>query len=333
MFRTDIKFLDEKIGGGFPNNRVSAIFGSPNIGKSMMCVQCAINSLIEDKKVIYITSMSERDSEQYFHVFDDRYKDWIDKKDNIDFIYVSDLADLGDKFDYMLNINYSREKSDDSMGKASLIVKNQSSDTIRNKKNWKREYFMNYDLIIIDSLSELVKLDIMSDLANFPARSQTLTFLFAIFNDCMNDFNNTFLLTHHLTKSVIGYANASYLWGGASLGYLSKHIIEIDSPKKTAYDKFKKEGRSLKIYRWPGLQESEFFDVSLYKDWGYLDIDQYIEKTGNDPDKKKKRGRKKKSDEDIEIVKDENKDKEEINEDIEIEKSKTIEEKNEGDGI
>ena len=329
MFKTDISCLDNMIGGGFPDNRVSAVFGPPNVGKSMMCVQTAINAMLESKKVIYITSMSERDSKQYFHVFDERYPEWIDKRGSIDFLYVSDLQDLASKFDYYLNIIYSNEKSDSSMGKVTLVIRNQMDDIIRLKKDWRRDDFKGYDLVIIDSLSELVKLDIMSDMQNFPARSQVLTFLFAIFNDCMNDFNDTFLLTHHVSKAIGGFGKASYLWGGTAVGYLSKHIIEIDSPKKSSYDKFKKDGKSIKVYRWPGLQESEFFDVSLYKDWGYLDTEQYIEKTGIDPDKKK-RGRKKKLDKDLDKNKNENKDKEEINESIEIEeldkKSENIEE-------
>jgi hypothetical protein len=128
---------------------------------------------------------------------------------------------------------------------------------------------------------------------NFPARSQILTFLFSIFNDAINDFGNTFLITHHLTKAITGYGNASYVWGGASIGYLSKHILELDQPKKSSYDSFKKEGRSIKIYRWPAIAESEFYDICLLKDWGYVDKKQYVEKTGKDPDKKKKRKEKK----------------------------------------
>lgn len=303
MFKTDIKNLDSIIGGGFPENRVSAIFGSPAIGKSMMCIQTAVNALLVNKKVVYISSMSEKDSSEYLNIYNNRYPELQNKKKNIDFIYVSDLQDLADKFDYFLNINYSNEKSDTTMGKASIIIRNQTEDIIE-QKNWKRRYFENYNLIIIDSLSELVKLDIFSEMQNFPARSQCLMFLFSIFNDAINDYDNTFLITHHLTKAITGYGNANYIWGGASIGYLSKHIIEIDNPKKSSYERFKKEGRSIKIYRWPAIAETEFYDVCLLENWGYVDIDQFKEKTGKDPDKKQKRGRKRKEKESMEIGKD-----------------------------
>ena len=318
MFKTDIRSLDNMIGGGFQDNRVSAIFGSPSIGKSMLCIQTAANALLQDKRVIYISSMSEKDSGEYLNIYNQRYPELQSKKKNIDFIYVSDLQDLADKFDYFLNINYSNEKSETTMGKASIIIRNQSEDVIK-QKNWKRKYFENYNLVIIDSLSELVKLDIFSEMQNFPARSQCLMFLFSIFNDAINDYNNTFLITHHLTKAVTGYGNASYVWGGASIGYLSKHIIEIDSPKKTSYERFKKEGRSIKIYRWPAIAETEFYDVCLLENWGYVDTDQFIEKTGRDPDKKQKPGRKKKEKEIKEIHEDIKIEDEEISEDIKVE--------------
>jgi archaellum biogenesis ATPase FlaH len=292
MFKTDIGLLDDVIGGGIPDHRISAVFGSPNVGKSVLSVQTSLNAILEDKNVLYISSMSEKDSREYLNIFNARYPEWKNKKDNINFLSVIDLKDLADKFDYFLNITYSDTKSENTMGKASVVVRNEPEIDII-QKTFKRENFGEYDFIVIDSLSELVKLDIFSEMQNFPARSQILTFLFSIFNDAINDFDNTFLITHHLTKAITGYGAAAYVWGGAAIGYLSKHILELDQPKKSSYDRFKKEGRSVKIYRWPAIAESPFYDICLLKDWGYVDKQQYIEVTGKDPDKKKKRKKKK----------------------------------------
>jgi len=266
-YNTDIKIVDDALSGGFPSNRVGAIFGPPNIGKSVLCCQISTNALSKDENVYYISSVSEKDSESYFDLFKDRYS--VTK--HPEFNSLAHLSDLGSLFNKHLKILYSNEKAGnkETVGKASVIVRDETAKEIVDKV-WRKENFEDYNLIILDSISEFLKMGIVHELQNLPARSIVQNFLFSVFNDVMSDYGSTVILTHHVTKT-ISFRSTSYPFGGPGVLYLSKYLLEIDKAKKDCWNRYKDEARSFRRYRWPAKVTSDWLCVRLKRDWGFED--------------------------------------------------------------
>jgi len=266
-YNTDIKSVDDALNGGFPNNRVGAIFGPPNIGKSVLCCQISINAMSRDENIYYISSVSEKDSESYFDLFKDRYS--VSKRP--EFNSLSHLSDLGSLLDKHLKILYSNEKAGnkETVGKASVIIRDETAKEIVDKV-WRREHFKDYNLIILDSISEFLKMGIIHEMQNLPARSIVQNFLFSAFNDVMSDYDSTVILTHHVTKT-ISFRSTTYPFGGPGVLYLSKYLLEIDKPKKDCWNRYKDEARSLRRYRWPAKVTSDWICARLKRDWGFED--------------------------------------------------------------
>jgi len=269
VFSTDMESLDNLLFGGFPEGRVSGIFSLPNIGKSLLSMQIAMKAISEGRNCLYLTSPSEYDSEKISKIFFNRYN--TDKMP--DFLKVKDCVELGKLFYIDLNI-------DDSKKKTEVIftdIKRKDQKKVSEELGFGRKNFSNYDLIIIDSFSELVKLSIQSAVQNLSARSLIETKLFAAFVDVMEEFNNTFILVHHSSANPMQFGGeVQRPYGGPVLMYLSKYLIMLKGPDAKLYKEFGKEAGSLtrriQRYRWTGSLPSGFMGVQIKENWGYIDL-------------------------------------------------------------
>jgi len=265
MYATDVKTIDELIFGGFPEQRVSGIFALPNTGKSLLATQVMMNAIHDGKKCLHITTPSEYDSDKIAKIFLDRFK--VDK--------IPDYCKVlnSQAFGAMLNIYIDLDKSKD---KISIQIRDMKSKEIKERKTngeWTREDLSKYDLIVLDSFSEMIKLTMVMEPQNLGARSIIETQLFGAMTECMEEYGNTFILTHHASVNPIAFADKQNPFGGPVLMYLSKYLILLKKADKPLFDKVGMRGRRVQRYRWTGSMESEFKPVMIKEDYGYADLE------------------------------------------------------------
>lgn len=216
VFSTDVRALDNIIEGGFPDNRISGVFAFPNLGKSLLCNQVAMKAASEGKKCLFLLTPSEFDSNRITNIFKDRYE--VDEK-NLTFLKIIS----GELFASLFNLN--------------MIINNSTNKTsvvIREKERWRKDErpidwkisnFQDYDLVVVDSFSELIKMTLVLDIQNFGARSAIETQLFSAMSRTIEDYNTTFLLVHHTSKNPMARVDSQNPFGGAVLMYLSKYLL------------------------------------------------------------------------------------------------------------
>lgn len=258
--------LDNLTDGGIPERRVSGIFSQPNLGKSFFSTQLALNAISQGKKVLYLCSKSEYDSRKIAEILKHRFG--VEKVP--EYKQVKNLASLGRLFGSDITIDYSKDKV--SVYIRDLPKRDSKHRTI--KYDWTYENFQDYDLVILDSFSELLKLDILvSQLQDLPARSSIETYLFGKFTDACEDFGSTFFLVHHISQSPIGPIRITRPFGGPILMYLSKYLIEMDNPGKKLWTKYGAEARRVRLFRWVGKPRTDWIGLVLKENEGFYGLD------------------------------------------------------------
>ena len=87
--RSGIKGLDELIGGGFPNNTMTLVYGPPKTGKSIFCYQFLNQTIVDDEFSLYVmTDYNLEQLEEIMMSFNWFIHDFIQKNK----LYVMDIA-------------------------------------------------------------------------------------------------------------------------------------------------------------------------------------------------------------------------------------------------
>jgi len=278
-FSTDAESLDNLLFGGFPEKRVSGIFASPNTGKSLLSMQVAMKAISEGKECLYITSPSEYDSNKISEIFFKRFN----TEKTPDFLKVKNCVDLGKLFYLDLDISDEKKKTEVIISD----IKKKDQKKLSEEIGFKKSDFGKYDLVVIDSFSELVKLSIQSAVQNLAARSIVETRLFAAFVETMEEFDTTFILVHHSSVNPLAFADIHKPYGGPVLMYLSKYLLLLKGPDKKLRDDVGPMGRRVQRYRWTGSLPSEFLGLEIKENWGYVDLPDWKERepeSGEDED-------------------------------------------------
>lgn len=263
MFCTDVKVLDELTDGGFPERRVSGVFGLPNIGKSLLLNQVAMKAISKGKSVLYVLTPSEYDSLNISKIFFKRFN--TDKLP--DTYNIQNAMDFGRMFDMDISIDRSKDKT-------SVQIR----DLKRRKNTAEFSYkdFENYDLVIVDSFSEMLKLSIVMELQNLGARSTIETQLFGKMTECMNDCKTTFILVHHASQNPMVIFDSQTPFGGPVLMYLSKYLLLIKGPTSDQFTKYGRNAKRVQRYRWTGKMLSDFVPVLVKENYGYVDVEENV---------------------------------------------------------
>ena len=146
----------------------------------------------------------------------------------------------------------------------------------------KKKELENISLIILDSLTKPIKDSVGSETANLPARAQIVERLFGRLYHIAEIYNIAIIVLHH--ESVpppVGYPKAPYAYGGNSVYYNSKYILEFSNSTKKERDikcveddkkKWNLEARRIKLVRHPSIQpDGEKRAIRLKKDVGFVD--------------------------------------------------------------
>lgn len=268
VFSTDMPNIDDMLFGGFPEGRVSGIFAVPNTGKSLLANQVAMKAISEGKKCLFLMSPSEYDSRKISEIFLERYG--LTEKDLPDYKKILNMTNLGSLFGLDIIVDKTGNKTSVQIREKKAKRKKKGEEPV---KEWRMKDFEPYDLIIIDSFSELIKLSIVMEVQNLGARSSMETQIFGAMTECMEKYNTTFILVHHASVNPMAIADAQSPFGGPVLLYLSKYLVLMKKANKPLYDKFGKLGRRIQRYRWTGSIESEFEPMVIKKDYGLIDAE------------------------------------------------------------
>ena len=268
VYSTDMKNIDDMLFGGFPEGRISGIFAVPNTGKSLLASQVAMKAIKDGKKCLFLMSPSEYDSHKISEIFLERYG--LTKDDLPDYKKVLNMTNLGSLFGLDIVIDKSKDKTSVQIREKKAKKRKKGEEPV---KEWGMKDFEPYDLIIIDSFSELIKLSIVIEIQNLGARSSMETQMFGAMTECMEKYNNTFLLIHHASVNPISWGDAQVPVGGPALIYLSKYLVLMKKANKSLYEKKGKMGRRIQRFRWTGSVESEFEEMVIKENYGLIDAE------------------------------------------------------------
>lgn len=211
------KVFDELI-GGVRDGDVVGIYAVPSTGKTLSLLYYCKE--LGGRKVLYIDTEG---GVEYF----------LDEKEalrglEIEFKTVRSLERFMQMLGRPIEINISK--------KGRMTVSLEKMDRRKKIKDFEelKEKFKEGYLIIIDSLSSLLKTAIPSDTENLPARAnvQALIFgaLFGIMDECGK---GKVVIVNHASKNPMGMGfNRGELYGGENLKYFMKKIIAIELPSK-----------------------------------------------------------------------------------------------------
>jgi len=253
---TGSETLDKFFGGGIPGNAVTNIIGSSKIGKTTFAVQVASKLSIETgNPVIYL------DTEAMFATVDARKRlvSVFEKRFNgnasIDFVDVRDISTFADYLGLMVEVNPTEKKK-----RLDAMI---NYDTeITESPLYELVEAMNYKMIVVDSLSALIKRTIpVPPQQNYPARAAIINVFFGRLDEIASKLNVPVVMINHISRDPTSFDRGK-LFGGSAMIYNSKFIVQILAGSKSIYKKFR-------LLYAPGRKEEEI-EVEFRDDYGYV---------------------------------------------------------------
>lgn len=270
---TGSKIIDDMLGGGIPYGIVTALFGEPMVGKSLLGYQIALANLNKTKKntlIIDTEGLRDVDLHSILGKFSGRWNlDMSDIKSRIKIIHtqkdpqLQSIQKLLQLFGYMVTFEISKQ------GKYSMKFQHC-------KETLTLEELNNTSMIILDSLTKPIKDSVGSETQNLPARAQLVERLFGKLYQIAQLYNIAVVITHHATINPITPfgRDLGKPYGGNPILYNSKYVLQfIDAPKKMKEETgWNLECRRIRMIRRPDEQTTgELIPIRLKKDWGFCD--------------------------------------------------------------
>lgn len=279
---TGCKSIDDLLLGGIPRGSPLGLFGLWKIGKSVLCYQTAVKTVVDnrDSRVLYIDTEAmflDDVIDSFYSWYKNRWKIDDSYKKRIEFLLTEDLFDLFRQLgmDLVLKQEQDRVSATVKFPKRDReeVAKTteQTRDWIEYSPIYKRLEKNRYDLLILDSLTIPIKEKIPTVTQNFPARSTIISFIISALKILAKRFNMGVIFTNHAVRSPM-MQHALSPWGGDNLLYEVKYWVSILDPLKDQKQKYGDRARRVMRYRYP-YQEEAIVLVKLEKDTGFIDIE------------------------------------------------------------
>jgi len=270
---TGCKTIDDMLGGGIPYSIVTALFGEPESGKSLLGHGAGLANIEKTGKntiLIETEGLRDYDIRLLHYKFMKRYnldKSTVDSKYNIRHtlgdIQLLSIQKLLQMFGYMATFEISKN------GKYSVKFQN-CTPTIKEKE------LQDTSMIILDSLTKPIKDSVGSETQNLPARAQLVERLFGKMYHIAKLYDIAVIVIHHATiNPIMPFGrDLGKPYGGNPILYNSKYALElIDAPNKVKTETgWGMECRRVKLLRRPDEPSTgELIPVRLRKDYGFCD--------------------------------------------------------------
>jgi len=252
--------LINSIFGGYAYSELTAIYGVPMAGKSLLLLQEAYYCLSQGYRVVWIDTEGgiSRMHEAWADKFRSRFR--VPNRKHIDFITIrSPIRFLRFLTGYDVQIEYGKKTGLTIKGR----LKKKDNDLLS-------KHVRDNTLIIIDSFTQPFRLGFSSDSQNLPARASAMAFALSGLYDIMDSHSNTAAITtvHASLNPTNPYERANP-HGGNTILYNAKAVMLLDIPKSKKLSDF----RRLIAVRTPYAKSwTKLFWLQIQSD-GYHQVD------------------------------------------------------------
>lgn len=266
--------IDKLLIDGFPIGTITAVASIPNIGKTKLMLQLALNNIPNNTLIVDTEGERPEDLKSILYRFGNS-RGISEEEINKHITIISSQGDLKEsslkKLGKLLgeDINF-----DVSVGGKITVF------SVPNKKELDIERYLTdkTTLLIIDSITNPLKEDIGSLTQNLPARAEVVSKIFKKLYALAKAKNLAVVLTHHISRNPAKPYGKDFgmVWGGDPIIYNSKYIIQLmESTKAIATTKcqgYEEEARRVRVVRHPYLRDDTMYDIRLKKNYGFEDI-------------------------------------------------------------
>jgi len=243
---TGLAALDKVLRGGIAISKPVAVYGDTAIGKSTLCMQLAF-WFSRFGKVLYFDTEAFLDDETwdfYEEQFCNRWKDA--KPENIEVILVTSAFEYARYWGMDIKVEQSEKKTTAQVMfpkriQGDRVVKKSEMDISWLKYSWvwkKVSSVKDYQIIIVDSLSMMLKDLISSQTQNLPARATIVQKLLAAGRELSRALKIPVLTTHHASINPQDPRDLGKPYGGKDIFYYNKQIVGIIHPTKELNEKY-----------------------------------------------------------------------------------------------
>ena len=268
-FPSSIEGINELfIGGGYSSKLITGIFGLPEIGKSLFCIQEAYYLISKGYKVLFIDTEGSLESQL------DTWEPIFMERFGIDDNTVNENLLIEDRYRKLENImTYLGYKSKVKMKGSKVVIDCDELRDERKKYNYEFEKDVEknkIDFIIFDGLSNPIRLAFPSDIQNNPAKSFAEGKIIEKLSEMQDRYKIGCLMTLQASFNPANpYNNDVHLRGGLSVRYNVKRILSITKREKRGLEDI----RQVWMVRGETGKPMSNMKFMKYTDLGILDLD------------------------------------------------------------
>jgi len=272
-FLSECTTIDTLMGNGFPLGSVTAIFGQPGQGKTLLTAQLALSCIKNLKKDVIILETEGNREQDYLELllrFSDRFN--LTEKEIIKHIhFFTVLGDFDNQAIVILlqMVGYKAELEKSKKGDKYTVTFKEI------KPKLKEELLENTGMIVIDSLTKPLKSSIGHKTQNLPARADLVARFFDRIYQIAYKHNIAILINHHASIDNMKWGrDFGKVYGGDEVLYNSKYVMELIDSDMAARAKYGKSARRILLLKHPfNPVTGNLFPVNLKADYGFCDKD------------------------------------------------------------
>ncbi len=224
--------------GEFVPGNVYALYGVPNVGKSLMVMTEVAALAAQGVRTLWIDTEGGLSFEggaglwtQWKPKLEARFG-LKDMNEMVEYHRITDYESVMKFLGYQVDVEYGENK----MGVQFRGKVKRGIPTVYDGFGRKRDNC----LIVLDSLSSLFRMEFGSTLQNFPGRGDATAYLLFALNKLMEKVNAPLITTNHASLNPQNQWQFAAMRGGSTVAYYSKNVCYIEQPKKRALDTYRK---------------------------------------------------------------------------------------------
>lgn len=259
---TSLGVLKTFFGEQYTPKEIYALYSEPSIGKTLFLMQEAINFIAQGNKVLWL------DSEDGFDGLWNEWSPKIAQRYNVqikegDFTYYNNTMYEGmmKYLGYNTSIEYGKNKMEVKM----LGRVGKGEETVYADFGRKRDK----TVIIMDSITGLLKLQFSTAQQNFAPRADATGFLLFALKELSKKINAPVIVSNHATKNPTNQYIQPKISGGSIITYYSKHIVFVERRLKRILQDYRKiwgvrspNHQDFKDYVWAKITQEGYVDSS-----------------------------------------------------------------------
>lgn len=229
--------------GEFVPVNVYALYGVPNVGKSLMAMTEVAALAAQGVRTLWLDTEGGLNYEGGPGV----WTEWKPKlearfglKDlnaSVEYHRLTDYQSVMKFLGYQVDVDYGENKINVTMrGKIKTTRDEDASVYGKGGFGHKRDKCM----VVLDSLTSLFRMEFGSTMQNFPGRGDATAYLLFALNKLMEKTNSSVITTNHASLNPQNQWAFASMRGGSTVAYYSKNVAYLEKPKKRALDTYRK---------------------------------------------------------------------------------------------